>query len=1300
MGSLRHESTQRVIVGVAIAVMCALPVHAAPQGRKAQDLKLLPYPQEVRLTGGTLPFGPAQRVTHGAVTAMQRTAIESLNSYLPRKGNAVRARLGSAESGYPKSWLSASQRLFLTTHDTSPEAYVLRITRDGITVVGKGQIGMLYGVQTVNQLALQAVRNKENRLPCLTIRDWPDMKWRCLSPTMTWYSGYNRLEGYDLCNWTLDEWKWLADWSLLHKCNGWAMCMYGYWPFTLPGHESNTLDVDSFFFNPATGRKESRRFSHRNIRQEFLPELIRYANQRGIKVYAYIGKNSFNGTYCLTNPEMNGGGAAELLPFAPGVKEYWDAFIKRIVEIGFDGFVFEDPEARHVPNQNERCYQTFWEPWAKTYGFTSVADTDQNNPPLGVHVEYYTWLFRQFDEMIQRHARRLGRNPEIYLISHILLSRVVSESKTKAERDTWFAYIDRKHGRKVPFVILEADESKYVGYLGRDRVASLGGRGGSCTCAMRRIAGVNNDWSGGGMGAGVDYERDCQRRIFEAGGFGAMGYIFEWTNTEVFGYIASQYLWRNSGVPGINNHDQAGFLDYAYRLHYGDEVGHLVARAMDESSCVNDAMVLEGVHGAQYPETGRPLHRDYQLLAALADHGVELATRAYRRYTGRNPDLYHPVYRPEEFRWRGFDAAADRRFKAERLRLLCVSQARSRQMCEAALAHRKAERLMAEGASIGAVLDELDRAIAAAKANQLLYQVNYDDDYDWTDGLCVKVTERLESIRNQFVATCAARAKAVKSWSFDKPGELWGWAAASDLTAPVVEDGALVAQATGNDPILVQTESLAIPVSRHSLLEIEMTSDMAGTLQVFWTTDGSDHFSEAQSQQLDIPAGSAMTVYRLAPAWEGTLTRLRIDPPNSAKVRIRSIRIVEIPQTEGDAGLDRDRTVPESLRRWPANPLFIAWEKLSDVVPAERTARKPGLYLSTDLGLDAKPDYYRLGVVFTVQAKARDGGWKTLFRRNVNRRVTGWEHWEIPLGDTGGKAGSITLRLVTDSYSRAQDRDAPSWRWALWGQPKLIRVAADGKRRAIYDFTANIERARPSVLLDRESKERPFDGKGEDSTGATFRRVGAGPVVRLQSGEGKAWQWVDGYAEWLTPPPYQGPYRSYLGIENSGWAYARDQGEVSWLTSPVPKAGPTAVAFIGGTGYGAGTAELWCEGKRLLDFDMAKPMDMRWREDGVELRYLHGGDTRDEKTTFGISGVYVLRLPASMVTPGKPLRLRVTLGTGSGDWFMVHGYRNIAQVTREALSPDPDMPTIAAFTPHLDGAFGVTIAEYAVAVGR
>ena len=106
----------------------------------------------------------------------------------------------------------------------------------------------------------------------------------------------------------------------------------------------------------------------------------------------------------------------EAIPFTPGVHEYWDAFIKRILELGFNGFVFEDPETYHVPNQNAQCYKTFWEPWAEKYGFKSVADTDQNKPPIGVHVEYYTWLFRQFDQMIQKHAQELGRpDPAMYL---------------------------------------------------------------------------------------------------------------------------------------------------------------------------------------------------------------------------------------------------------------------------------------------------------------------------------------------------------------------------------------------------------------------------------------------------------------------------------------------------------------------------------------------------------------------------------------------------------------------------------------------------------------------------------------------------------------------------------------------------------------------------------------------------------------------------------------------------------------------------------------------------------------------
>jgi len=165
----------------------------------------------------------------------------------------------------------------------------------------------------------------------------------------------------------------------------------------------------------------------------------------------------------------------------------------------------------------------------------------------------------------------------------------------------------------------------------------------------------------------------------------------------------------------------------------------------------------------------------------------------------------------------------------------------------------------------------------------------------------------------------------------------------------------------------------------------------------------------------------------------------------------------------------------------------------------------------------------------------------------------------------------------------------------------------------------------------------------------------------------------------------------------SGWAYSHQQSEVSWLTGPVAEKKPTAVAFVGGTGYGRGKAELWCDGKRLLQFETSTPRDCRWEADGVEFRYLHGGDVRNETTPFGISGVYLLHLPASHVVPGKPLNLAVKVpAVGGGDWFMVHEYRDVAVATADAAVPIPHRPAITAFTPHLDGNFGVTIAEYAV----
>jgi hypothetical protein len=1055
----------------------------------------LPYPQQVDRLPGVLKAGPPVCTEEKRLSKTGQIAMDSLRRYLPHEGAPIRFRLGSIEEGYDSAWLTPEQNQFLAKPQTSPEASVLRMTPEGVTAVGKGRWGMLYGVQTVNQLAIEAGRARRDCLPCLEIRDWPDVKWRCLAPALTWYSGFNRLEGYDLNNWSRGEWKWLVDWSLLHKCNAWAVCMCGYWPFTLPGYPESILDVQSDFFNPATGKKERRRFVHPNIQHEFYPEVIRYAQERGIKVHAYTAINSFVGGYLLHHPDAGAGGAAELLPFHPGVDRYVDAFLGRMVEMGFDGFVWENPEANHVPNQNAECYRTFWEPWAKTYGFSSVAGTNQNAAPLGVHVEYMAWLFNQYNGSVQRHAKRLGLPPrEIFLVSHFLLARILDESKTLDRAKEWLDRVDRKQGTKVQWIVAESREADYVKLLGGDRVASLGGRGGACTSAMRRIASINNNWEPGSMGTGIDWERSCHRRILQAGGSGSIGYILEWRLSEIFAYLAAQYLWRSAGPPGVNNDDQIGFLDYAYRVHYGDRVGALAARALDNGSNVNEAMVMEGVYGSQYPETGQPLHRDYQYLAVQADEAVRLAEEAYRLFAGKAPNLEEPLYRQEDFCWDGYGAKADHLFKAETLRRLCVSTRRSQKMCDAAMAHRLAMRLAAEKAPLTAVFEQLDRAVAAAEANQRLYQLNYDDDDDWTDGLCVRLADRFRSVRDQFVLASGLGAqRCERAWLFDAPGKLQGWTLAHDTTAPVVEQGGLKIAATGNDPLIVLGELLSIPVSEKHFAEIRLASDRSGRAELFWTdrqgaaAPGRNHldFGQHEPAVFNVTAGPRATTFFLLPKWKGTLTGLRLDIPDKAKVQIQSIRIGRRPEGDWRAGADLSRPTPETASDIAAPVLLIPWEKQTDVLPEKSAADRPGAYLAVKVGLNADRDFNCHAVVFTVQTQAAGGPWRTVFRRAVGKNSRGWEDWKIPLGEL--PPGKLRVRFMTDSYSRARDRAWPSWQWALWGQPQLIERTRDGQDRVAFDFARHWASARPYVRLDADGRDHPFDRPGEDSSGATWR---------------------------------------------------------------------------------------------------------------------------------------------------------------------------------------------------------------------
>ena len=76
-------------------------------------------------------------------------------------------------------------------------------------------------------------------------------------------------------------------------------------------------------------------------------------------------------------------------------------------------------------------------------------------------------------------------------------------------------------------------------------------------------------------------------------------------------------------------------------------------------------------------------------------------------------------------------------------------------------------------------------------------------------------------------------------------------------------------------------------------VEITMEVPADGEGQLFWTTAAEPSFSEGKSAKFAVAAG-AMRTYRVpVPAFDGTLTGLRLDPlAGEGDIRLDSIRIV------------------------------------------------------------------------------------------------------------------------------------------------------------------------------------------------------------------------------------------------------------------------------------------------------------------------------------------------------------------------------------------------------------------------
>ncbi len=231
------------------------------------------------------------------------------------------------------------------------QGYTLNIHGEGAVLHYETKQGFVNGVSSLKRLLVKT--GDEYKLPACEIMDWPSIRVRAVAPTFSWYAGYGRI-GFDCQLWGFDEWLTYIDICLDNKINQLNLLMYGYWPFELDEYPETVLrNVPIKIWNAENRRWLGMRYTHPNLEQPYLEELITYAHNMGMKVFAYVGLNSYNGGYSIKHPEARTkppksskflNDFDSLCLSHPGTVDYILRSMARIAELGFDGYSMEESE--------------------------------------------------------------------------------------------------------------------------------------------------------------------------------------------------------------------------------------------------------------------------------------------------------------------------------------------------------------------------------------------------------------------------------------------------------------------------------------------------------------------------------------------------------------------------------------------------------------------------------------------------------------------------------------------------------------------------------------------------------------------------------------------------------------------------------------------------------------------------------------------------------------------------------------------------------------------------------------------
>lgn len=454
------------------------------------------------------------------------------------------------------------------------QGYQLNIEKDDITLRFAEKAGFVNAVTTLKQLLVK--REAGYSLPLCIITDWPTVEHRAVAGTFSWYAGYGRM-GFDMQLWGYKEWAEYINVCLDHKINQINMVMYGYWPFELEEYPETVFkNVPIKIWNKENRRWLTVRYSHPNVEDNYLKDLINFAHSFDFKLFAYVGLNSYNGAYSIKHPEKR-----MVKPEGSNFMNDFDSVclsdeenvkyilhsMRRIAELGFDGFTLEESEEGFWFCNCEKCTER----WHNTSDSPGEAKHKAN-----------MWLLNQ----IYNEVRSVNPNTVIGIRAY---------RQPPLEKDPAFLQecVDSMPKDIMLFwapalYVPETEFKKWIAAFGKDRIWGRDTEANSITSTMGRLFRTfesnmirYNDEPNVQV-----IERDIEQHITSAeeGVSGINGFMFEWYGLFMFQWAHGNYGWGS-------RMDQEEFFHLSCEVAFGKELGERILRVLTSILTIHESQM-------------------------------------------------------------------------------------------------------------------------------------------------------------------------------------------------------------------------------------------------------------------------------------------------------------------------------------------------------------------------------------------------------------------------------------------------------------------------------------------------------------------------------------------------------------------------------------------------------------------------------------------------------------------------------------------------------------------------------------